>query len=228
MRCHCYETETEFVLCVEDVPPADEDNLRHAWFQPSDRGYVKAYPRDMEGAGVTEADKQAVSRNFARLGPAMFEGVSDWSEALASIAERFRDNGVEWYIIGSASEAVLGVNVRPHDLDIIVRPEDFFRVRDLFADCVVEPFVDNQGTWLVRYFGRLCVGGAMVDIAADEKMNPDRHPYDRVSWHGFDVLIEPLQARYRVEIERGREDRVRAIEAYMNGSPVVSWNGSDE
>lgn len=228
MRCHCYESETEFVLSVEDVPPELEDNLRHAWFEPRDRGYVKAYPRDMHGAGVTEADKQAVRRNFARLGPAMFAGEFDWSAVLESIAVRFRDNGVEWYLIGSASEAVLGVNISPHDLDIIVRPEDFFRVRDLFAECVVEPFVDNQGAWLVRYFGRLCVGGAMVDIAADEKMNPDQHRYDRVSWRSYDVFVEPLTARYLVEIERRREDRIRAIEAYMNRSPTGSWDVSNE
>lgn len=215
MKCYCYETETEFVLCAEDVPPELEDNLRAAWFKKTDTGFAKPYDRDMKAAGVTEEDKESVRRNFARLGPSMFEGVFEWREVLASLAQRSSDNGIEWYVIGSASEAVLGVTVEPHDLDIIVRPEDFFRVKSLFAASVVEPFVDNKGTWLVRYFGRLCVGGAMVDIAADEKMNPDQHQYDRVSWNGDEVFIEPLEARYQVEIQRGREDRIRAIEAYM-------------
>ncbi len=208
MKCYCYETETEFVLCAEDVPLALEDNLRAAWFKQADKRFLKPYDRDMEAAGVTKEDKEAVRRNFARLGQSMFEGVFEWCEVLASIAQRLSDNGIEWYVIGSASEAVLGVSVEPHDLDIIVRPEDFFRVKSLFADCVVEPFVDNKGTWLVRYFGRLCVGGAMVDIAADEKMNPDRHQYDRVTWNGYEVFIEPLQARYRVEIQR--EERIES------------------
>jgi predicted nucleotidyltransferase len=152
----------------------------------------------------------------------MFEGVFDWREALGSIAERFQDNGIEWYIIGSTSEAVLGVEVAPHDLDLIVQPKDFFRVKTLFADCVVEPFVDNQGTWLVRYFGRLCLAGAMVDIAADDKMNRDKHQYDRVSWNGHQVYIEPLQARYQTELARERTERIAAIETYMKASGAGS------
>ena len=36
MRCYTYETETDFVLCVEDVDERYEDNLRAAWFTKAD------------------------------------------------------------------------------------------------------------------------------------------------------------------------------------------------
>jgi len=217
MKCYCYETETEFVLCVEDADIQSEYNLQAAWYEQTDRGYIKSYPKEMDNNGVEEEDKELVKRNFAQLGQSMFEGVSDWKNALLLFAQKCLDNGIEWYIIGSVSEAVLGVNIKPRDIDIIVHTSDFFKVKNIFADSVVEPFFDNKGEWLVRYFGRLCLGGVMFDIAADEGMNLEnhQHQYEKVTWNDYDIFIEPLQARYQVELDREREERIKAIETYI-------------
>ena len=161
----------------------------------------------MKNNSVSEDDKKLVARNFSRLGKSMFEGSFEWKEVLLIITLKFNDNKIEWYIIGSCCEAVLGVNINPHDIDIIVHSKDFFRVKNLFSDYVVEPFVDNKGTWVVRYFGRLCLRGAIIDIAADEKMNAENHQYDQVKWNNFDVFIEPLDNRYHTELERKREEK---------------------
>jgi len=218
MKCYCYETETEFVLRVENVDTCFEKSLHAAWFTKTENGFIKSYPMIDKDNGVGAEDKEQIKRNFARLGQAMFEGVFDWKNVLRLLAQKFSDNGIEWYIIGSVSEAVLGVDVAPHDMDIIVHARDFFKVKNLFPDSVVEPFVDNKGTWLARYFGRLCLEGAIVDIAADEKMNLEnhQHQYEKVSWNGYTIYIEPLQVRYQVEIGRKRVERIKAIEAYMN------------
>lgn len=214
MKCYCYETETEFIFCVEDADIKFEDNLQAAWWKKIDKKFIKAYPKEMND-GVDATDKELVKRNFARLGQSMFEGVFDWKKVLLLLAQKFLDNGIEWYIIGSTSEAVLGVNIKPHDIDIIVHTRDFYKVKSIFPDNVVEPFVDNKGTWLVRYFGRLCLSGALIDIAADEKMNLENHQYDKVSWNGYDIFIEPLQVRYQTELNRNRKERIKAIEEYM-------------
>jgi hypothetical protein len=77
---------------------------------------------------------------------------------------------------------------------------------------------DNKGNWLVRYFGKLCIGGASVDIAADDKLNIENslEHYEKISWKGYDVYITPLYKRYAVEKQRDRKDRIKAIEEYMN------------
>ena len=121
--------------------------------------------------------------------------------------------GIEWYIIGSVSEAALGVDIKPHDMDIVVHTKDFYKVKDLFREYVIEPFGDNKGTWLVRYFGKLYIDGASVDIVADEKMNFENHV--KVSWNGYDIFILPLKIRYEIEIQRDRKDRIKAIEEFM-------------
>ncbi len=215
MNCYCYETETEFIFCVKDVDTRFTDNLEAAWFKPSEIGYLKIYNKDMKDNGVNEDDKALVARNFSRLGNSMFEGIFDWEEALLLLTTKFNANKIEWYIIGSCSEAVLGVDVNPHDIDIIVHTKDFFRVKNIMSDYVVEPFVDNNGTWVVRYFGRLCLAGAIIDIAADIKMNAENHQYEEVKWNNYDVVIEPLDNRYQTELVRGREERIKVIEEYM-------------
>ena len=223
MECYCCETETGFCLHVKDVEDARlEDAIRHAWFEKTANGFIKVYPmKDMDN-GVTELDKEIVSENFARLGRSMFEGMlnCNWEEALLTFAKKCKDNDIEWNVFGSISEKIIGVDVKPHDIDIFVHTKDFFKVKDIFRDYVVEPFVDNKGVWLVRYFGRLCLDGVLFDIAAEDKLNRINHNYDKVVWNNYDIYVEPLQIRYSIELERKREDRLKAMELYMNANGI--------
>ena len=218
MNCYCYEEDGDFILCVENAEAECEDIILHAWFEKTANGYIKKHP--MEN-GVDKSwyknteDKELIKRNFAGLGQTMFGGVFDWKAVLLTLAEKFAERGIEWYVFGSSSETVIGVDIKPNDIDIIVHTKDFYRVKDIFADNVVEPFVDNKDTWLVRYFGRLCVGGAIVDIVASEKMNLENHHYDKVLWNGFEVFSEPFQTRYALETKRNRPHRLMAMEEYM-------------
>ncbi len=208
MKCTCYETETEFVLCAEDVAQDHEGNVLAAWFRKDGDRYIKAYPKQI-------GDKELIRANFSRLGESMLTGAGDWRAALHTFADRCIGQ-IEWYITGSASEAVLGVEIKPHDLDLVIHTEDFNKVRELFAESVVEPFQDLGGSWVVRYFGRLCIDGVMADIVADESRDKEHHVYDAVDWNDHRIWIEPLEARYETELQRDRKDRIEAIQTYMD------------
>ncbi|MCL2700393.1 MAG: hypothetical protein FWE88_01720 [Phycisphaerae bacterium] len=225
MKCYCYETETEFIYCVEGAEGKIYENLQadRYWTKTDDDKFIKIYSMNTgwnDAWYTVPGYKEAVMANFARLGQSWLEGVFDWEKVLLLLAQTFTKNGIEWYIFGSVSEAVLGVDINPHDIDIVVHTRDFYIVKDLFRECTVEPLGDNKGSWLIRFFGKLCIEGASIDIAADDKLNLEnrQRPYEKASWNGYDVSIEPLQARYEVEIQRGRKDRIKAIEAYMNKS----------
>jgi len=224
MNCYCYETKTKFIFCVEGASGKIYDLLKAEpyWMQADTCKFIKVYPMDTNWDDAWYLDtayKETVKRNFTRLGQSWIEGVFNWQRVLTLLAQMFNKNKIEWYIIGSASEAVLGVDINPHDLDIVVHTRDFYKVKDLSRDYVIEPLGDNKGNWLVRYFGKLCVDGASVDIAADDKLNMEnnREHYEKVTWNGYEVYITPLSERYKVEIQRGRTDRITAIEAHMNG-----------
>ena len=219
MNCYCYETETEFIFCVEDAEGKFYEILQsdQYWTKIDDDKFIKVYPMKPSDDDEWYNDKEykeIIKRNFALLGQAWIAGVFDWKKVLLFITQKFAENGIEWYILGSVSEAVFGVNIIPHDIDVAVHTRDFYKVKDLLTEYVIEPFGDNKGTWLVRYFGKSCIDGASVDICADDKMNFEN--YEKVSWNGYDIFITPLKLRYETEIQRGRMDRVKAIEEYMN------------
>jgi len=223
MKCYCYETETEFIYCVENAEGEAYKNLQadQYWTKTDDDKFVKIYPINLgwdDAWYVVPEYKEAVINNFTRLGQSWIEGVFDWENVLLLLAQMFTENGIEWWIGGSVSEAVLGVDIKPHDIDIFVHTKDFYKVKDLTCEYVVEPLGDNKGNWLVRYFGKLCVNGASVDIAADEKLNVENNQqfYEKVLWNGYNLFITPLQDRYNIEIQRDRKDRIKAIEEFMN------------
>lgn len=104
MKCYCYETEKEFVFCVENA----------------DVKLEKIYPN-------TISDKELIMENFSRLGESMFKGNGDWEKALKKFADKCYEKNIEWYITGSVSEAIIGVDISPHDIDIVSHVNDFFK-----------------------------------------------------------------------------------------------------
>lgn len=135
-----YEDDRYFVLFVEEYLIEDEEAIMTAWFQKEGNRYIKKYPVDVQ-------DKALISANFSRLGEAMFSNTGDWECALTIFADLCVQHNITWYITGSVSEAILGVNVTPHDLDIVSSCDDFYKLKEIFSKYIVEPFVDNNGEW---------------------------------------------------------------------------------
>lgn len=208
MRCYCVANEDSFEFCIEGVTENEVPNVEAAWFQRDGQRYVKRYPAWIE-------DQELLTRNFALLGPSMFKKLGTWEESLEIFAQICEAEEIRWAITGSISEAVRGVEVNPHDLDIVVHTDDFFKVKKIFLDHMVEPFIDNGGTWVVRYFGRICLRGLMLDIVADKDRNMESHCYDRVSWRTYQLLVEPLLDRLIVELHRKRHERITVFEQYL-------------
>jgi hypothetical protein len=227
MKCYCYETKTKFTYCVEGAEGEIYKKLKvdPYWTRTDDDKFIKTYPIDTgwdDAWYLNPEYKEAVINNFALFGKSWIEGIFKWWDVLLSIAKMFTENKIEWYILGSVSEAVLGVNITPHDIDIAVHTRDFYKVKDLTRKYVIEPLGDNKGNWLVRYFGKLCVDGASVDIAADDKLNWENNQllYEELSWNGYNLFITPLQNRYEIEKQRDRKDRIATIEEYMSSNSI--------
>jgi len=208
MNCYCFENDKEFVFCVENAGAEYEKNIKDAWFEKVGDKYIKTYPNTID-------DKERLKESFSRLGESMFKGAGDWEKAQGIFAEKCDKENLDWYITGSVSEAVAGVKIEPHDIDIVSHVKDFFRIKEVFYDYLIEPFVDNQDSWVVRYFGRLCIGGVMIDVVADESRNEENHQYRSVEWKGYTLKVEPIQERYKIELQRDRKDRIKAIEEYL-------------
>ncbi|MCL2079824.1 MAG: hypothetical protein FWH17_08300 [Oscillospiraceae bacterium] len=239
MECYCYETDSSFVFCVEDVENAQlEDVIQHKAWKKTDGKFLMSFPQNVFS---NQDEKELISSNFSRLGQAIFEsslsGI-EWETPLEMLAQKFNDNGIEWYIVGSICDTLRGINVTPSDIDIVVLTKDYCKAKDVcyleFSDSIIAPFMGNQDpNYFVsplKYFGRLFLAGAMIEVAADEIWDlKSRHPehkktvwahyenseYEKIMWRGHSLYLETLQHRYQIEKARNRKDRIRAIEAYM-------------
>jgi hypothetical protein len=227
MKCCCYETEKDFTFCVHDVENTQlEDIIQHMGFSKNDNKFLLSCPQ-YEISNHNEIE--LVSKNFSLLGQVFFESLLlgfDYKKPLELIAQKFDEKGIEWYIVGSTSDVVRGVDVKPFDMDIVVHTRDFYKAKDIcyfnFPDSVILQFSDNQKLCPLRCFGRLFLEGTLVEIAADEGWNSEKRqpPYEKFTWNGYDVYIDSLQLRYQIEIGRNRIDRIKAIEEYMNRNGV--------
>lgn len=214
MKCYCSKNELTLILYVDEVEPKYERNLLAAWYEKNRTGYQKTYSLVDKENGIGDKDIEIVCSNFSKLGPLMFKGNLDWEEVLPIIIDKFLKNNIEWYLFGSVSDAIRGIKITPHDMDLIVHTKDFLKVKDLFSDYVVEPFIDNKESWVVRYFGRVSLGRSYIDIVAAENLNSENHLYDKVVWKGYEVLVERFENRYQLELKRNRPDRLEAMDEY--------------
>lgn len=231
MEFYIYENNSQFVYCVENPEGRVYEKLKDDpfWTKTEPNKFIKSYPLDTNWDDAWYLDKkykEIIINNFSKHGKAWIEQVFDWKSVLLFLAKIFKENQIEYWITGSVSEALLGLNIIPNDIDIVVHTKDFYKVKDLTFNYAIEPLGDNKGAWIIRYFGKLIIDGASVDIASDEKMNVEnlKIPYEKISWEGYDLCITSLKSRYEIELMRKRADRIKIIEEYLDSKQMKDIN----
>ena len=212
IKCYCYETDSQFIFCVENVKNLQlEDTIKNKAWEKENGKFILPFPQTVFS---NQSEKEFISNNFARLGQKMFESALagfNWEKPLAKIAQKFTANKIEWYIVGSICDTVRGINVKPSDIDIVVHTRDFQKAKDLcysdFTNAIIAPF-DVQGRFMLQCFGRIFLDGALVEIAADERWNLENRQskceesvwrvykqpeYTKIVWQGYDLYIESIQ-----------------------------------
>ena len=207
---------------VSDYPEAYRSVLESQYYTESAGEYVKKYPKDVGNiVRVKENYLRYAEEMFAQMG---YFRETPWEQALLEFIGRVRGRDIGWWLTGSCALCVRGIEVGPHDVDIMLDSKDIERIRDIFSDCIVEP-VTSSGGWVVDYFGVLFLH-ARIDLAFDPQADADlpqpsdfglcakRH-LEEVVWRGNILKVPPLGLQLEVNRRRGRLDRVRAIEEYL-------------
>ena len=156
---------------------------------------------------------EQIINNFARLMPGAFDE-GDWENALLEFARICKENNIIWFLTGAACDAVRGIDVVPHDLDIEIFSKHWAKAQDVLNDCIVEPFIETKG-WARDYFGRIVVENTLVDVVADEKYDFPNYAYEPYEWKGYTLWLEPFMSRYDTEKQRKRLERIDAFEKYI-------------
>lgn len=160
--------------------------------------------------------------NLRRLHPEVLQqagpnGVPDWEQAVGVVLQRLAGTGVEWMFIGGAALAVQGVQIIPGDVDVITNVAGAKAMNALFSDCLITPAAPLPH-W--GYFGRAFHGAKIEWAGNDPGQNPQMWnlgaPQRVVSWRGHETRVALLETYLRIERNRGRGERVAAIEAVLS------------
>ncbi len=180
--------------------------LEAAFYQKQGELFVKEFQGEFSNANQ-------IIKNFERLMSYAFEQ-GEWEKALLQFAKICKENKIVWFLTGSACDAVRGMDIRPHDLDIEIFSGDWKKAEKILENYIVEPFIETTG-WARDYFGRIVVENTLVDVVADEKYDFPNYPYEPVEWNGYTLWLEPFANRYRTEQQRKRRDRIEKFEEYL-------------
>ena len=168
-------------------------------------------------------------RNFRKYLPRMVEHFLeqdplDWETALQETTETLYRHGIRWWLAGSAACSVRGIDIAPHDIDIMTYLSEVPKFRDAFARHRFEPFHHVTG-WVVKGFGVVYVNGR-VDIAFDPEESSDANGIldcgvyasqhlEEVAWNGYRIMVPPVELHIAGNESRGLQKRVELIKAYI-------------
>ena len=221
MKTTTAEEADDVLFIVSEFPAEFKKVFEDAYYSLEKGSYVKRFPRDTPNISrIRDNWVNFAGEMFSQMGRIR---IVRWEEALLGFIERIRDSSIDWWLTGSCATCIRGIDIQPHDVDIMLHSEDIAKVNTLFLDCIVEPIRSSKG-WVVANFGVLFMG-ARIDLAFDpegfvDSPEPaDFGPYamknlEVVTWKGQRIKAPPLELQRQVNRRRGRDDRVAAIEQY--------------
>jgi hypothetical protein len=153
-------------------------------------------------------------------------------ELLGRIARPLADDGVPWQIGGSTGAWLRGVRLEPADIDVGIVAAEAARLERLLEEYVVEPLHrETEPDGGQRSHGAAFIGtlksGVRVEWGGMRAMpTMDGRPMEWggprwverrtvVPWQGFEVPLAPLEFTLLRAAQRGQEDRLEAVLAYL-------------
>jgi len=222
MKAVCTLSGEDVIYRLKDYEPLYEEVFRMCFYDKDEAGYYKKFP-------LSYRYTHKVIRCFEKNAHEMFDQLLyrvavPWEEALESFCRRVKDSGISWWLTGSCAAAVRGIELNPHDVDIMIDSRDCALIEDTFADELIEPLRDTS-EWVVKDFGVIFLK-ARIDIASDPSPKIDLpEPGDcgptalarleEVNWCGYQIKVPPLDLQINVNRKRGRLKRAEAIESFL-------------
>ena len=140
--------------------------------------------------------------------------MNDWEKALDYFCVKARESHIDFCLIGSVTASIRGVNIIPHDIDIIVNVKDFWKARDAFKDNIFKPFAE-YAEGVVNYFGKILVNDVVIDISAKPHNMYGRHTIEMLCWNGHIIKSQTLELLQKVYQKNNRLEYSKAIDEYF-------------
>jgi hypothetical protein len=225
MNVNITETAEHIAYTVIDPGSTTEAMLTGMFYRCQDGRYSKSFPRErlMFPHDLPQMERNYNAYVLRELQPER-RPIADLALALEWIAAEFQHAQIDWWLTGSAALYVRGIEVHPHDIDVMTFKTEIAKIRNVVFPYIVEPFHHVQG-WVVKGFGVVDYH-YRIDVAfepedwVDGQEPLDFGPYaqqhlETVLWQGFSIKVPPLVLHLRSNELRGRQDRVEQIAKHL-------------
>jgi len=142
-------------------------------------------------------------------------------EALKIVCKKLKGKSIDWVLVGSTNLALQGVDVTPHDIDILTDEKGAFSINELLRDYEVRKVEYKESENLASYLGEFRIDGIKVEVMGDLRIKrPDGTWYKELVIRGAknanigetEVPLYPLEKELEGYKILGRVEKVREIE----------------
>lgn len=220
-----YETSDSINYEIVDHDQISEKKLQEMYYTNQNGKYIRQYKKKglMFPHHINQLEKNYNSYLNHELNPE-FRSFESFHQALMWIASGFQKYNINWWLAGSAALYLRGLNILPHDIDIMTFKSEIAGIKALCEPYIIEPFHHITG-WVVKGFG-VIEYQYRIDVAfepedwVDGQGPVDFGPYaqnhlETVEWQGYEIRIPPIQLHLASNQVRGRNDSVAKIQQYI-------------
>lgn len=216
------ECRDKVIFRVYDFDSKYEDILKMCYYQLDSNSYIKQFPKNIKNLEKIQIHyMKHFQEMFSQLG---YFSPIPWKDALLAFLEMTKGKQINWWLTGSCAACIRGIPLNPHDVDIMIDSKDIDKINEVFEDYLIEPIIETNG-WLTKDFGVIFLH-SRIDIASDpqecldEPEPVDCGPFakknlEEITWEGYSIKIPPINLQLNVNKIRGRWERVKLIQEYM-------------
>jgi hypothetical protein len=224
MKTIC-KTEGEITFfIISDLEPVYHDAIRCLYYSPVEEGFAKSYPSNTPNLN-------RIYRNFEQYAKEMILQTAEvhsvpWDKSLLAFLQIIENEEINWWLAGSSALAIRGIDIIPHDLDLIVDKASAIKLGELLLDYLIEPVLPSHG-WIADWFGRAFLYARLewvgdVNDSVDSTNVTDfglvaGSRLEVINWHDKKIQVPPLELQLKVTERRGLTERAEKIRRFMNG-----------
>lgn len=142
--------------------------------------------------------------------------MDNWSLTLKEIVKILNQNYIPYILIASGSLKVLGVKIKPYDIDIFTSAENVKKCFELFSDIKTSDlyyYEDKDGKYLEFQASK---NNTPIEFCEIKSLENIKKIY--VDFEGVNVCIaeSSLEDELKANIAKGRKETVQAIEEFRS------------
>jgi predicted nucleotidyltransferase len=132
--------------------------------------------------------------------------------------------GINWALVGSTNLAIQGVDIKPHDIDILTDKEGIYAIEKILKRFEKEPVMFRETKQFKSNFGIFEIDDIKIEVM-ENLQNRIKNKWVRtndlskrkfIKFEGIELPVIPLEEEYRVYKKLGRIERANKIKKLIN------------